>query len=295
MDYFHRIIKKSQRLRDFRRSRQSGLVIEIKGQALVEYLLMVVVMVIFVVGLALAFFAPLGDFLARLNNTYIRCLLETGELPKVGTDTAAVCDAEIPKFEGKNLDGSVRNDNNKIDNRSENARGESSADGSGAVEDSLGGSSSPRGRQSAMLRNSFRSKPSARAEGGGSKTTNIPIDEFNGGEGFVNPNGAGRFGGNGQKKTKKVDISGLTEFDRKKIEREKEKNRAIAVDSESITQTRSKKLIIKPQPEKKPQDDLNVQTDFSAYFKIFFFIVIILFIIILMGGQAMQMTNSSDN
>lgn len=296
MNYFHRNTEKSQRLRDFRRSRQSRFLLQQHGQAMIEYLLMVVIMVVLLVGLTMAFFQPLGDFLTRLNNTYIRCLLETGELPKVGSEGAASCDASIPRFEARNMDGSVPNPESGGSESSENARGESSsADGSSGTE--IGGrgtGAAGRTTKSSLIRNGMKAG-NARPEQAADKTTTVPIDNsFNGGEGFTN-SGSGLSVARGRQKTKRVDLSGLTEYDRKKLAREGEKNRSIAVDSESFTQKKNKKITVKPPEEKPPEDNLNVKTDFSDYFKIFFFIVIILFIIILMVSQAMQMTNNSDN
>jgi hypothetical protein len=299
MNYFHRITEKSQRLRDFRRSRQTDLTGQ-QGQALIEYLLMLVMVVILIVGLALALFEPLNNFLANLNKGYIQCLLETGELPKMTSESTATC--ELPKLTLKNLDGSSQSQNNGNNkNKSENQKGESSsADGSSGTDadknkaDQSNSGPALKNRKSSMIRNGMRTNGTARPELGGDKTTNIPVDDFKAGEGFVSTNAAGRIGRDRQK-TKRIDLSGITEYDRRKIEREQEKNRSIAVDSEDFTQNKNKKLTVKPPPDKKiSDDDLNVQSDFGSYFKIFFFIIIILFIIILMGSQAMQMTNNSD-
>ena len=304
MNYFHRFIPKSQRLRDLRRSRKVALCGKNQGQAMVEYMLMLIVVVILIVGLTLAVFKPLSDFLGKLNNIYISCLLETGELPKVEADGAASCDDKIPKFQVGNLDGSPVNPNNPGSSQNnENKKGESSsADGSSGDEASGAGSGAGAGgnnpagggRKSSMIRNGMRIRGNARGESGGDKVTNLPIDNFDAGDGFMQTNGAGRYGTKGRQKSKRIDLSGLTEYERKKIEREQQKSRTVAVDSESFTQKKNKKLIVKPPEEKKSEDDMKVETDFSYYFKIFFFIVIILFIIILMGSQAMQMTNSSE-
>lgn len=301
MNYFHRFNLKSQRLRDFRRSRSGVLIEGRKGQAMIEYLLMIVMMVMLLGALTIALFQPLQNFLGDLNNKYVRCLLETGELPRVGVDSTstASCDADRPQFQARNLDGSIDKPGDKSGSKdSENEKGESSsADGSSGTEaggTSGSGSSGSRVTKSSLIRNGMRSNGNARAERASDKTTTIPVDDFNAGEGF-NASGSGRVLTNAKKKTRKVDLSGLTEYDRKKIEKQQDKTRTIAVDSEEFTQKQNKKFIVKPPPEKQLQDDLNVQTDFSAYFKIFFFILIILFIIILMGSQAMQMTNNSDN
>jgi hypothetical protein len=301
MNYFHLVSPKSQRLRDFRRSRMDHILEGNSGQALIEYILMVVVTIILLVGLTFAFFTPLQDFLARLNNTYIKCLLETGELPRVGTDAEGICDAEIPSFEAKDIPGgSGIGASSGGSNTAENEKGESSsADGDSGTDASGSGSGAAAARaasrKSSLIRDGLRTRGGAKPELGQGKTTNIPVDRFEAGEGFQSSNPNSQISSRNRQKARKIDLSGLTEYDRRKIENEKDKSRSIAVDSESFTQTRNKKLIVKPPEAKKMEETEDSQTDFGYYFKIFFFIIILLFIIILMGTQAMQLTNNSDS
>ncbi|HPI40080.1 MAG TPA: hypothetical protein PLJ21_04705, partial [Pseudobdellovibrionaceae bacterium] len=52
-----------------------------RGQALTEYILVVVVTVAILIGLASQVFTPLQKFLQGYMGSYVECLLETGELP----------------------------------------------------------------------------------------------------------------------------------------------------------------------------------------------------------------------
>ena len=300
MNYFHCINRKSQRLRDLSRSQQSSFAPSVSGQAMIEYLLMLLVAIILISGLTLAVFKPLNDFLARLNNMYIRCLLETGELPKVGNEGTGQCDAELPKFEAKNMDGSTPGKDGKGSQTSENQKGESSsANGdSGTAVGSAGGAgagSAAGGRKSSMIRNGMRTNGTARGEQNGNKVTNIPIDSFNEGEGFMNIRDGGGYGRKGTQTTRKLALSALTEYERKQIEREQEKTRSVAIDTESFAQNAKKKIKVKPPEEKIKDEDIQAPSDYGSYFKVFFMIIIVLFIIILMGSQALQMTNNSDS
>jgi hypothetical protein len=276
-----------------------------KGQAVIEYILLVVVSVILVVGVTVAFFKPLQNFVAQLNDTYIKCLLETGELPKVGTQSTGLCDDEMPKFQGKNFDGTLANTSDgsgKNGDGSQNAENKASSTGGGDSGDGSGGKSRNAGqldsgynRKSSLIRNGMQANGSARGDmSSNGKTTEIPVDEFNAGEGFMNVQGGNGYISVARQKKKRIDLSGLMEYDRKQAEREAEKVRTIAMESESFTQTKNKKITVKPPPEKTVDANTDVDTDYSSYFKIFFIIIIILFIIILMGGQALQMTNNSD-
>lgn len=51
------------------------------GQAVFEYILMLVVTLSMIIGLAVHFIKPLGEYLKNNVGGYIECLLETGELP----------------------------------------------------------------------------------------------------------------------------------------------------------------------------------------------------------------------
>lgn len=267
-----------------------------KGQALFEYILLAVVVVMLIVGLSLAFFAPLGTFIADLNGNYIKCLLETGELPKIKADGQGICDDILPRFSMRNTDGSAITPEQQQRRLEENREAQRSLDPDGAGNNASAGASGGRARltQSNMLRNAARAGRNARGEGRDNKVVSIPMENISSGEGFMNYGSTGGPVGS-RRKTRKVALDGLTEYDRRKIEKAgQEKTVPVMADAESFTQKAPKKIIVKPPTPKEKTDDLNVNTDYGKYFKIFFLVVIVLFIIILMGSQALQMTNSDN-
>lgn len=267
-----------------------------KGQALFEYILLAVVVVMLILGISLAFFRPLGTFIAELNGNYIKCLLETGELPKIGADGQGICDDVIPRFTMRNTDGSAITPEQQQRRLEENQQAQRNVDPDGGGSNSGGGASGGRARlaQSSMLRNAARAGRNGRGEGRNDKTVSLPVDGVSAGEGFMNYGSSGGPVAN-RRKTRKVALDGLTEYDRKKIEKAgQEKTIPVTMDAESFTQKPPKKLIVKPPPPKEKEENLNVGTDFGKYFKILFLVVIVLFIVILMGSQALQMTNSDN-
>ncbi len=55
-----------------------------QGQALIEYVLMLVIIVSLVLMLMTQIFKPFGDFIQSYMGSYVGCLLEYGELPSLG-------------------------------------------------------------------------------------------------------------------------------------------------------------------------------------------------------------------
>ena len=81
-----------------------------KGQASVEYLLMLFITLVVGGGLMYQFHAGFGQYIDDFFGGYIACLVETGELPPLGGNvTGGLCTA--PKFEfttvAKNSSGST--------------------------------------------------------------------------------------------------------------------------------------------------------------------------------------------
>lgn len=265
------------------------------GQAVLEYILMVVVGVTLVVSLSLAIFQPLGQFVDNLNREYIKCLLETGELPQLSSeDQNVVCFDEIPSFAALDSEGNPLPPGGGEGGRGdEQAQSDANRDGQ-SIESNGGRTvrSNYRGG-----RRSSRSSSRAGSESGASKTTVIAVNqEFEEGSGFFSSQSGSSRSSVRRKKTRKVALSSLTEYDRKKVERTLEKSKSSPVSGdEGITQARKKKVLVKPPVEKKVIEELKVEVGFGHYFKIFIIIILILFILIVFGSQAYQMSKNWGN
>lgn len=288
---------KSQKNRGFGRVYKSSLPSS-SGQAIIEYLLILIVAMVILGTLATTVFQPLGEFVDKVNRTYIQCLLETGELPSLGNENQQMaCADEFPTLaildsEGKPIPS--RRPGSESDESKENSVGNADTSGAAAEEGASGGGravAAPN-RKSSVIRNGMRSRGNAQPEIAGNITT-IPVENFEEGNGYMNLSSSSAYRRGNRSKTRSVAITGLMEYERRKIEREQQKvtTRAPA-DNESFTRPANKKLLVKPPPSKEISEDQEMDVGFGFYIKIFFIIIIILFIVILFGGQALQLSKN---
>lgn len=72
-----------------------------QGQAIVEYILLIVVSITLVIGVATKLITPLRDFMQNYAGAYVECLLETGDLPSfLTTNPNSECTIEKMKAVG---------------------------------------------------------------------------------------------------------------------------------------------------------------------------------------------------
>lgn len=303
MKSFHCPILKSQKNQGFGRAYRSRFQ-NARGQAMIEYLLMLVIAVTIVIAFAMALFKPLGEFVDAINRSYLQCLLETGELPALKNDSQMSCPP--PKLTTGGLDGGSSsggpgggsggssnnpNQTGNGDTAGNDGSGEGGEGGSGGG--GGGGSSRIAGRKSTILRNGMRSKGNAQSEIGNSNQTVIPVENFEEGNGYMNLQSSGGSRRSNQQKSRQIALSGLTEYERKKAERKEQKVVTKPTEGETFTRAKNKKLVVKPPPPKEVVDqDQEFSGGFGYYFKIFFIVIILLFIFLLLGGQAFQLSKN---
>ena len=68
------------------------------GQAVIEYLLILLIIVGIVIGLMTQFHGAFRDYVDNYFGEYLACLLETGELPSLGGNTPGVCNTSFQPF-----------------------------------------------------------------------------------------------------------------------------------------------------------------------------------------------------
>ncbi|NQZ18798.1 MAG: hypothetical protein HRT44_06015 [Bdellovibrionales bacterium] len=109
------------------------------GQAVVEYILMLVITVSIILGVLYQFNDAFKNYLDNYFGDYIACLLETGELPSLGGDgpTSAECNANFADF-------TVASGRPLVDGGSSGSGDGNGESGSGS-DSSSAGSSSPSG------------------------------------------------------------------------------------------------------------------------------------------------------
>lgn len=274
-----------------------------QGQALIEYVLMLIITVSIVIALMNQIFKPFGDFVDNYMGKYVSCLLEYGELPSFGSEvpSAVEDDSECNKrFQKGSLAngrppaagrGGSGSDGEKGDSSKEGASAGTSDDSSGGGSGTYAGSSS---RGGSRFVNSGR-RPSSGVESGdaqaGGKVVEIAL-EGGGSGGFFKSRGGGGSYYQGGRKTASVPITGLTEAEKKKLQKKAEGTAKIIKVDETIAQD-PKKTVVKP-PELKtelpPEEPLTI----GNFIRYLFIAALIIALVIFIGGQALQMSKSMD-
>lgn len=114
------------------------------GQALVEYVLLLVIAIALVLGLANQFYKPFGNWVQNQMGPYLECLLDVGELPALGSDSGGECTSNkfVPgrpkgspnpnNLNSKPSDGPPPDGKNKNQSSSESSSSSSSTAASGS-------------------------------------------------------------------------------------------------------------------------------------------------------------------
>lgn len=267
-----------------------------QGQALLEYVLVLVVSVALVMALAYQVFTPFRDFLKSYMGDYIACLLETGELPSLGNDATQEmlaeegCDA---KFEGATLAGGRPPNSSGSGSKSGEKNGASKSDSGdssgGGGGGSPGSSSSSNGRN--LLVSSMKKKTATEVGAPTGKVTEIPLAD--GGSKFYNRKDSWNEGpvNRGDKSTY-VGIAGLTDEEKKKQARKEEATRGIAM-GENFAPAPKKIPIKKPEP--KPEvEAADEPFTFGNFFRFLLIAAIVIALIVVLGSQALKIAKSQE-
>lgn len=261
------------------------------GQALIEYILVVCITVIIIATLVQRMYRPMDNFVRNIMGTYVGCLLETGELPKLGADSADQADSEckIDLFaDGAPTGEQAENDKDKDDDKSDDEDEESSKAGGsragyagrGGVRRTfaLGGGR----RRGTMGAEKFVLKGE---EGGGSRLSGGGNDYFgSSSRGFAN-----------QRRSRYVAITGAMAEEVAKKNKNREKTKITVPKEVSIGgQGGTKKLALQPpehQDRQLASDDI-ASLDISQIIKFILIAGIILILVILIGGQMLSLSKS---
>lgn len=277
-----------------------------QGQALIEYVLMLIITVSLILALATQIFTPLQSFLKSYMGDYVQCLLEVGELPTLSGDSTAAADAGCnAKFESASVangrppkdagPGSGGSGSGSGEGSSRSGSSSSSSDGSssGGGSGSYAGSSSRNGSSSMISRN--RGPSGLDGSGGDAgKVTEIPVDSGQASTGFFSPTNNTTIYVRNPKKTTSVGIAGLSEADRKKIEKRDIANKRQAVASEGGDGPPPKKLIVKPPEPKKTFEAEEKGFSIGNFIRFMFIAAIVIILLIFIGGQALQMSKGME-
>lgn len=294
-------VKNSQKLSRL----ESSVVGNDLGQAMVEYVLILIISVSIVLALISQIFRPFGEFIDSYMGSYVGCLLEYGELPSLGSSEPSKADGDSecnkkfgaasltkgrpPINNNINQDGST--DRNTSNNNRSGANGSSGGNGGGASGGTYAGSASRFGSRNM----NFNRRPSSGVESGkdraGGKIVEIAGEENGGNSFFGSRNGNSRQLSVAPKKMA-IGISGLTESERKKIERRTAEGRTSIAISENMKPPTKKFLVKKPEPKIDIPDDEPITV--GNFIRYLFIAALVIALVLLIGGQALQMSKSYE-
>jgi hypothetical protein len=265
------------------------------GQALVEYVLVLVVSVALVMALAAQVFTPFRDFLKAYMGDYIACLLETGELPSLGNESTKDLLAEEgcnASFQAATVAGGRPPSSSKAaaEQQAKNKQGssDSGSGGSSAVGPGSAGSNSTGGN---LLVSSMKRKTATEVASAASKTTEIPLAE--GGSKFYNRRNSYSEGTiSASQKSTYVGVAGLTEEEKKKQERKENTNRSIAT-GENFAPPPKKIPVKKPEPKPDVIAEESPMT-FGNFFRFLLIAAIVIALVMVLGSQALKIAKSQE-
>lgn len=268
-----------------------------RGQAVIEYTLMLIISVALVLALSTQLFRPFGEFVSNYMGKYVGCLLEYGELPTLGYDKPSGPD-EDSECNKKFVAATARGGRSPADNGGGSANSKSSLSSKDSSGSSGGGSSSTyAGSASRRGGNDiFGSRRPASGTDGignkdGGKVIEISLDGGGGSGSFFKGSGSGRYRGPSQKTTS-IPMTALTENEKKKLKKKKEGDSKIAITSEGLGPAPKKIMVKKPEVKSViPEDEPITIGNFMRYLLI---AAIIIALIVFLGGQALQMSKSFE-
>lgn len=274
-----------------------------RGQALIEYVLMLIISVSLVLALMSQIFQPFGDFISNYMGKYVQCLLEYGELPSLGSEGVVEEDPECSKrfapgtlAEGRppiNQNGPGEGGGAGGDGSTNSSAGSDSSSSSGSSRGggTYAGSASRRGGSS-FLRPPRQAAPGIETgEGANQKVVEIALEGQGSGGFFQSQRTQTTYVGPGRR-TGYVAVTGLTESERKKLEKKQEGTARIIASDESFAPPPKKMAVKKPEPKVAESEDEPMTI--GNFIRIIFIAAIIIALIIFVGGQALQMSKNFE-
>lgn len=269
-----------------------------QGQALVEYVLLLIVTVSILLALTYQIFKPMQAFVKSYMGDYVQCLLETGELPSLGNEASATlladegCDT---KFDAATLAGGRPPKSNSSSGSSQSSSSQNGSSDSDSSGGSGGGSSSAsassRSSGNNLLINSMKKRTGTETPvDAPGKVTEVPLAE---GSKFYNRKDS--YSQDYVTKNSKrsyVGIAGLTEEEKKKQER-KEGNRRVVASGEDFAPP-AKKTAVKPPPSKPIVEAEDTPLTFGNFFRFLLIAAIVIAIVVVLGSQALKIAKSQE-
>jgi hypothetical protein len=267
------------------------------GQALVEYILILVVTVSIILGLLSRFNRSFGDWVNNYFGEYVACLLETGELPSLqgqGGANATLCNQLYEPFTmqaGRPPKKSSQNSQSSSGSkRGDRFRGSSSNSSSGSGADSGAGSS-------AVRRGSPFVAGGSGGSGGLSNSSSIAgVKEENGEDDdeFSNVSQInGIVDGSGDERIRRSQIRTSSSVEEEKKNNDG-KSKVVAKIKAEDGEENSKRFLATGKIVKKTQVDPDTSLEFGDYLRYLIIALVILIFVIMLMGQGYQVKKSLE-
>jgi hypothetical protein len=266
-----------------------------RGQALVEYVLLLVVTVSILLAVVYQIFRPFQSFVKSYMGDYVACLLETGELPSLGNpdseallsdegcdskfDAATLASGRPSKYDSQGVNTATKSDPSSYESSG-------SSGGGGSVSPSTATNS-----RNNLLIASMKKKTATESGGGANdKVTDIPIE--NGSKFYNRKDSYSKDGVTKNGKQTYVAITGLSEEEKKKKERQENSRRTIA--SGENLDGPAKKTSVKPPAPKVAKEAEDEPMTFGNFFRFLLIAAIVIAIIVVLGSQALRIAKSQE-
>lgn len=268
-----------------------------RGQATVEYLFLAVLTLAVLTVLSAQVYRPLGSFVENYMGSYLQCLLDVGELPKLGSNNQAsvsVCEEEYKPFslasgrapkDNRNSNGS--GDGNENSSKNNNARNQSiNTNGvSGNGNNSLGGS----------RRQNTNSNAGAGADGKDSQaneTTAIAESKFIRSRGYsVSQGGAASV----RSSTVEYGFEAYSNYQKSQRKKQQNRSRKVATLPEGESQGSGPRIsIVKPPTTINAENNTKIDWSFGKIIKLSLIILIIIVILFFVLNQLNQISKSLE-
>ncbi len=264
-----------------------------RGQGVIEYILVLFVTVGLILGLMYQFNDAFRKYAQNYFGDYLACLLETGELPGLGSaDLNSVCAAEFVDFSiengkpliGAGFGGSGSDKDLKDQSNSKSSKSSEGADsGSGQY---VSQSPSRSGSRFSSSGQSGRYNPSDSSFGKkgkgiytGSSDTSIPDSALN----------------KGSSSNVGVNMDGGFYIQRENQEEDRSDNaNKIAVKNNSAKNKQLERMRVNRKPAAAAQPDADVGFTLGNFLRFLLIAAIVIALVIFLGGQFMQISKSMD-
>lgn len=273
--------KKSREFKDLVGNRQ--------GQAIIEYILILVVSLSLVLTVSVQIFTPLKFFLKDFMGTYVQCLLETGELPAMGGTSKIKDDSCTATWKKARQSAGLSPESAQNSSQSSSSKNSSEKEGdsNGSNAGFYAGSQS---RKSPFFNSSQKRGGSADSSKAGGKSVSIALNNSDADSFFRATRTLGSASSSRNNK-KIMSVSDLSEDERKKIKKQEPKVPRIVASGENFSKVKQK-FIVKPPPAKVFLDKEDEPFSLGNIFRILFIVAIVVVLVLLIGGQALQLSKS---